>query len=374
MNVTAEIRNEPRAASRLAIADCDIHPAMSSRKELYPFLDERWQKLMEIYGAPRRRGVQFGSMYPKSQPHAWRRDFQPKKTGDGLALLQKQHLDANNVEMGLLNPSGSGSDMRHPGLSEAYCHAVNDWQIAEYVSKDSRLKASIVVPYNNAPATTKEIELRAKNRDFVQVLMWSRTGDPLGNQRYWPIYEAAEAAGLPIGVHAFGDSGYPVTSSGWPSFYFEEMFGHSPSCQAVVMSLVMEGVFERFPKLKVVIIEAGVAWLPSLMWRLDAQYKKLKSETPHLHRLPSEYIRESVWLTTQPIEEPEKREQLLEAIGWAGWDRFCFSSDYPHWDYDDPLLALPVARLTAQQREMYLRGNAHFVFGTAPGKELSVKA
>ena len=99
---------------------------------------------------------------------------------------------------------------------------------------------------------------------------------------------------------------------------------------------------------------------------MDKHWKTLRSETPHLKRLPSEYIRQHVWLTTQPIEEPENRKHLIETIDWIGWEKICFSSDYPHWDFDDPLYALPLSRLTANQREMYLRGNAHEVFGTAP--------
>jgi len=369
MNV--EIRPDVRStvSTKPTVVDCDIHPVINKRQDIHPFLDERWHAVLEAYGGQRRRGTQFGPSYPKSQPEANRRDAWPKdggKAGGNLELMQSQHLDAHNIEMGVLNPSHGGSDMRHPGLSEAYCHAINDWQIATFTSREPRLRASVVVPYNDGVASAKEIEARAGDPNFIQVLMYSRTGDPIGNRRYWPIYEAAEAAGLPIGIHAFGESGYPVTSSGWASFYFEEMFGHSPSCQAVVMSLVMEGVFERFPKLKVVIIEAGVAWMASLMWRMDKHWKTLRSETPHLKRLPSEYIRQHVWLTTQPIEEPENRKHLIETIDWIGWEKICFSSDYPHWDFDDPLYALPLSRLTANQREMYLRGNAHEVFGTAP--------
>jgi predicted TIM-barrel fold metal-dependent hydrolase len=239
---------------------------------------------------------------------------------------------------------------------------MNDWQIDTWLDPDPRLRGSVCIPYNNAPASVKEIEARANDGRFVQVLVLSRTGDPLGNQRYWPIFEAAEACGLPIGVHAFGQSGYPVSGSGWPSFYFEEMFGHSVSCQAVVTSLVLEGVFERFPKLKVCVIEAGVAWLPSLMWRLDTQWKKLKSELPHLKRLPSEYVRESIWITTQPIEEPDPRQYMIDTLDWLGWDRICFASDYPHWDFDDPMLALPLNKITREKRNKYFRESARDLY------------
>jgi hypothetical protein len=134
------------------------------------------------------------------------------------------------------------------------------------------------------------------------VLLLSRNVEPLGQRRYWPIYQAAEEAGLPVGVHAFGFRGNPITPSGWPSYYIEEMVGHSQCQQSALASLVLEGVFERFPKLKMVMIEAGFGWAPSLAWRLDKAWRRLRSEVPHVKRPPSEYIREQVWWTTQPME------------------------------------------------------------------------
>src|SRR4029078_10473415 len=94
---------------------------------------------------------------------------------------------------------------------------------------------------------------------------------------------------------------------------------------------------ERIPNFKLVLIESGFAWLPPLAWRLDKLWTRLKQETPHLKRSPSEYIRESVWLTTQPMEEPQPREHVLDAIDWIGWDRLLFAPHYPHSGlYDTP--------------------------------------
>ncbi len=132
-----------------------------------------------------------------------------------------------------------------------------------------------------------------------------------------------------------------MTNSGWPSFYIEEMTEHAASCQAMVTSLIVEGVFEQFPSLKIVLIEAGFAWLPALGWRLDKHWKRLRDEVPHLKRAPSEYLREHFWVSTQPMEETEKPEHLLDVMDWIGWDKILFASDYPHWDFDDPVLALP---------------------------------
>ena len=137
--------------------------------------------------------------------------------------------------------------------------------------------------------------------------------------------------------------------------------GHSTSCQTVVSSLVLEGVFERFPKLKVVMIEGGFAWLPSLSWRLDRLFDRMRAEVRHLRRRPSEYIRDHIWLTTQPMEEPESRQHLNETMSAVGWDRLLFASDYPHWDFDDPFRAFPASVPRDRTREI-LSLNARSVF------------
>jgi predicted TIM-barrel fold metal-dependent hydrolase len=352
-----ENKAESLKATRLKVADCDLHPTPNSIEDLFPFMEKRWREHFRSFGARRRQGIFQGPAYPKGQPAAARRDAWPEggKPGSNLDFMRKQHLDANNVELGVLtviNP--------HPGnyqnaeQSVAMCRAVNDWQVAEWTSKDKRLKGSILAAYEHGPEAVAEIGRLAGDENFVQVFLLSRTANPLGNRCYWPIYEAASHAGLPVGIHAFGNSGFPFTSGGWPSYYVEEMTGHAQSCQSQVTSLVLEGVFERFPSLRVVFIESGFAWLPSLSWRLDAHWRKLKAENPALKRLPSEYIREHVWVTTQPMEEPEKPRHLVDLFDWIGWDRVLYASDYPHWDFDDPARVLPAGIPEEKRRKLFL--------------------
>ncbi len=356
----------PAAQSKLAIADCDIHPRVRGYKDVYPWLARRWQEHLEVFGASHRQPMEKGPAFPKAQPMASRRDaFPPGGGGPGsdLDFMRAQHLDPNNVELGILNPlTPSGQGFQNVELGAAFCHAVNEWQVAVWTSREPRLKASVVVPYEDAVASVREIEHWAGNPDFAQVLLLSRASEPLGQRRFWPIYEAAVAANLPVAVHAFGYGGYPVTSGGWPSYYVEEGVGHAQCQQADLTSLVLEGVFERNPKLRMIMVEAGFAWAPSLAWRLDAHWRKLRAEVPHLKRPPSEYIRGQVWFTTQPMEEPEPRERLLDTIEWMGWDRLLFATDYPHWDFDDPATSLPL-RLTDAQRRQLFAGNAHAVYG-----------
>ena len=275
--------------------------------------------------------------------------------GSSLSFMQKQLLDPYNVALGVLNPLDTGQGLRNHDLSAALATAINDWQIAKWTSQDSRLKGSVVVANEDGVSAAAEIRRRAGDRNFVQVLLLSRNVEPLGQRRYWPIYEAAEEAGLPVGVHAFGFGGNPITASGWPSFYIEEMVGHSQCQQTALASIVLEGVFERYPKLKMVMIEAGFGWAPSLSWRLDKSFERLHSEVPHLKRQPSEYIRDHIFWTTQPMEDPERRDHLFDVIDWIGWDKLLFATDYPHWDFDEPSRVLPRRRQRRQPRGVLSR-------------------
>ena len=353
------------AAAKTAIADCDIHPARATKTELYPFLARRWQEHLETYDKHAYQGMMEGPPYPKAQPNASRRDAYPPEggpQGSSLSFMQKQHLDPNNVVLGVLNPLATGQGIRNQDLAGAICSAINDWQIEKWTSKDSRLKGSIVVANEDGQAAAAEIRKRAGDKNFVQVLLLSRNVEPLGQRRYWPIYEAAEDAGLPVGVHAFGFGGNPITASGWPSYYIEEMVGHSQCQQTVLASLVLEGVFERHPTLKMIMIEAGFGWTPSLCWRLDKVWQRLRSEVPHIKRPPSEYIRERIYWTTQPMEDPERRQDLFDVIDWIGWDKLLFATDYPHWDFDEPSRVLPPG-VSDDNRAAFYLGNARKVYG-----------
>ena len=142
----------------------------------------------------------------------------------------------------------------------------------------------------------------------------------------------------------------------------QKHFANATSLQGVMTSFVFEGVFERFPKLKVALIEGGFAWVPAHCWRMDKHWERMREEVPHVKRKPSEYVREHFWYTTQPIEEPEKPEHLTEIIEWIGWDRLMFSTDYPHWDFDDPRFAFKIA-LSEEQKTKVFRENAKTVYG-----------
>ena len=131
-------------------------------------------------------------------------------------------------------------------------------------------------------------------------------------------------------------------SSGFPTHYIEWHTCLSLAFQAHLVSLLTEGVFEKFPTLRVVLTEGGTAWIPGLMWRLDAEWKALRTEVPWVKQRPSAYLRDHVRFTTQPLERPEQDRHFLQMLEMLNAEHLLmFSSDYPHWDFDSPTHAFP---------------------------------
>jgi uncharacterized protein len=363
MNVA--VRN-PKAAQRLMVVDCDIHPTYRTISELFPFMSERWRDHMATFGTHFRHGLTGQLPYPRMMAAGMRVDSFPEDgpPGSNLDLMRTQHLDANGVEVGMLIAlSRGGLEERNLDFAAALSSAINDWQLECWVKKEPRLRAAIVVPQEHPEYAVAEIERRASDPAFVQIMISPRSSDPLGHRRYWPIYAAAERCGKPLALHVAGYSGgHSSTGTGWPTYYIQEHYAMSSGMQNTLSSLVFEGVFERFPKLKVALIEGGFAWAPALCWRMDKHWERMRAETPHVKRPPSEYVREHVWFTTQPIEEPDKPEHLADIIEWIGWDKLMFSTDYPHWDFDDPKQVFKI-RLTDEQRAKVFRDNARGLYG-----------
>lgn len=347
--------------TKRAVIDCDIHNTLASERALDPYLPARWRHHRQAFG---NRGYP-GTDYPRMNENAARVDAWPPSgspPGSDLEFLADQLLDRWGIEYGVLNPLVD--TMPHNlDYAAAFCAAVNDWQVAEWLEQEPRLRASMVVPYEDGELAAAEIARSARNQGFVQILLLARTNELLGRRRYWKTYEAAVEYGLPIGIHFGACGGFPTTGAGFASFYLEEHCGMSATFQDQVVSLVCEGVFERFPTLEIVIVEGGLAWLAPLMSRFDRSWRLLRSEVPHLQELPSSTIRRHFWATTQPIEEPPRAadfELLLEELDMD--DRLVFSTDYPHWDFDSPDAALPRS-LDPGVRRRILAENARSLYG-----------
>lgn len=258
-------------------------------------------------------------------------------------LLGTHFFDKHNLEYGILNFTGAALHLglgTDPYYAAAVVTASNDAVVEEWLPADARMYASITVAPNDPAAAAAEIRRLGDVDRMPQVLMVSGARMPMGQAYFHPIYEACAEVGKPIAIHpgseGVGISG-PPTGVGYPTNYLEWHTDLVGSYVCHLVSMVTEGVFVKYPKLKFVLIEGGVSWLPPILWRLDKNWKALRQTTPWLERLPSEYVFDHVYLTTQPIEEPEPISHLHQMLEMFPAERMLmFATDFPHWDNDMP--------------------------------------
>lgn len=261
--------------------------------------------------------------------------------GSDFDTMKAQLLDPYHVERAILTYEDElfMTCWPNPYFAAEIVRAANDWTIEQWLPKDDRLCGSILISNHLPELAAKEIRRLGGHPRMVQVVISTNAlGYPLGHPLNHPIYEAAAEVGLPVAYHNASTLTGGVVSPlahGYPNFYIEYHALTTQGAMTHLVSLITHGVFEKYPNLRLMILEAGVAWVPSFLWRFDADYKGLRREIPWVKRLPSEYFRDHVRLTTQPFELSPKREQLIELLSFFdAQDVLVFSSDYPHWDSD----------------------------------------
>ena len=174
---------------------------------LNQYLSERWRKHLAEYGKFNCGIYADRGTYPRFSPNTSRRDSWPPgggPPGSDVDFMREQLLDAYNIAYGVLEPLLGGNTSRNLDEAAALCTAMNDWQAHEFVDPEPRLRASILVPQDDPAASVKEIEKRAGDWRFAQIQLGSKTSEPLGRRRYWPIFAAAQANNLSIGLHIGG--------------------------------------------------------------------------------------------------------------------------------------------------------------------------
>jgi predicted TIM-barrel fold metal-dependent hydrolase len=354
---------------RIGVIDTDVHQQLFALDAVIKRLPARWQEYLALIGLRTPTGE---SGNPGTRVWTHRLDAVTPSGGEPGSdpeFAREQLLDVYGMSGAILNNIGPlvlrGTGQLPFELQDAMVRALNDWTLEEWFPSDPRWYAAINVTAERPDAAVREIErCRALSDRFVQVILERRADYPHGNPRYWPIYEACEHFGIPVGFHTAAAS--RVTASGNVSYYVERHVDFALSNFNSLASFVFEGAFDRFPGLQLVYVEQSWSWTVPFSWRLDAAWRKLRAEVPHLQRAPSEYVRDHVWLTTQPMEEPEnlaEYEDLYRLLDESGsGDKLMFSSDYPHWDFDAPADSVP-AWLPLEIRRKILGENASRLYG-----------
>ena len=328
--------------------DCDIHPGVPDIKALLPYMNAFWQESFVARGLD---GFDMMS-YPPNAPIACRPDWRVpgRRPGSDLGAMRSQALDRFGIGTAICNPLTGGQVAVSESMGAAICSAVNDWIVAHWLDREPRLRASIVVPAQAPLLAVEEIERLAGDHRFVQVLLPVACEMMLGRSYYWPIYEAAVRHNLPVGLHAGSMYRYAPTSTGWPSHYLHDYVAHFQTFEDQLLSLITNGIFTKFPTLKVVLIESGVSWLPAFIWRAIKTWRGVRAEVPWVNRSPADILRENVRVTTQPFDAPDQTvvERIIEQIDS---DRMLlFASDYPHWQFEGDAITPPGLSASLLQR------------------------
>ena len=321
--------------ARPGAIDCDIHPAVPNTKVLLPYLPEYWRDQLVNRFIDRSPFVL--QSYPPNSPIACRPDWRPAQglPGTDFDALRKQALDAFGTKLAICNVLHGSIALFNEDMAAVLCSAVNDWIAKELLDRDPRLRASILLPIQSPDHCVKEIERLAPDKRFVSVLTLVMGETLLGNRRYWPIYAAAERHGFTVGIHAGSSYHHPLTGSGWPTYYLEDYAAQSLGFHTQLGSLICEGVFVKYPKLKVVLIESGITWLPPYLWRLSKFWRGVRNEVPWIDRSPEEYVRDHIRLTIQPFDAPPSAAHIGRIMDQLqSDDMLLFSTDFPHWQFD----------------------------------------
>jgi predicted TIM-barrel fold metal-dependent hydrolase len=334
--------------------DCDVHPVFrDGLRDLEPFIDgEAWKKRIGIRPAGDWKELP-GTSSPLTQTsyihpgEPYRVDATPPDGGPPASdpeYTKRDLLDRYDLGAAVLlggNVLGLGG-MPNADMAAEIAAAHNRWLADVWLATDSRFKGAITVAPHDAARAAKEAEEWADHPGMVEIFLPDRAALLLGNRHFYPIYEVAEQHGLVIAIHPGGASagtnwGAGMFAGGLPSTFFEYHVAMTQLPQSHVISLVAEGVFELFPRLRVAIVEGGFAWLPHVMWGLDKDWKSFREEVPWIKHLPSEYVRRHIRVTTQPLIEPDKDSHLDYLFQMMHADEvLMFSTDYPHYDGDVP--------------------------------------
>jgi uncharacterized protein len=286
---------------------------------------------------------------------------------DPLARLKDMDEEGIDVAVIFGTPIAlTVNGLQDKGLAGAMCHAVNRWLVEEYLPADpKRLKGVGLIPCQDPPAAAKELEYLALNGAVSAMLPTNVYGVNMGDRRFDPIYEEAQAIGMPLSVHpqTGHDGEYGVWgvmgagSERMEKYSYVHITAFTFELQIALMHMIGEGVFDRYPRLRVAYMEGGAGWLPFWAERLDEHQEKLRPQWPDLQRRPSEIIAsDQVAFTCEP--EESTLPYVLDRIGAT---QVMYASDYAHWDCEFPnsvRMLSHIQGLDAGRRAMVLGQNA----------------
>lgn len=357
------------ATKRHRLIDCDVHPLVGDVRELAARMSTKTARRVDVGGH-----IGGAAREPNRALHPTgplRLDAVPPSggpPGSDPEFTRATWLDPFEIGAALLVPIQAAAVISwsdEQAVSE-YLSALNDYLLETWVGLDQRYRLAISVSPHDGDTAVREIERLANTRGVVAVNVPLAEVSP-GRPGFFKLYEAAAHHGLPVVLHPTGAEGNlfnaPTFAGGVVRSYPEHhaMLAHSGHSAAA--AVVLSGALARFPELRIVFAEFGFSWVAPLMWRMDTAWGRHGGPEGDLPRPPSSYLLDQMRFTTQPMDEPNDPRQLWPLFEAMQAERtLLFSSDYPHWDADDPQVVMKT-RLPAALRDRVAFGSAEECFG-----------
>lgn len=278
--------------------------------------------------------------------------------------LAERWMDSMGTDVAVLFPTAmlNLASCPRPEVVTGIAWAYNRWLCETLLEKSSRIRSMLYLPFYDPDACYAMVKEFAGRKGVVGFMVTSTHYKNNVDNAYVKTYAALQEAGLPLGFHAaynWSEQSLALTNR----FMAAHALGFAWCNMLYMTNWLVNGMPERFPNLKTIWIESGLAWIPFLMQRLDNEYMMRTSDAPLLKRKPSEYMRE-MFYTTQPMEMVDNRKALELTFEMIKADtQLLYSSDYPHWDMDLPSTIYNLPFVSEQSKRNILGLSAQKLFG-----------
>jgi predicted TIM-barrel fold metal-dependent hydrolase len=362
----------------MIIVDVDAHHYENENfREILPFMENDVLKQMSMATISK---AGRGTLIPQQvgyQDMAGRVTRYPlrasEKTDQGRirdVQIGERWMDAMSVDYSCLFPTGMLNIGTHPQkeMEIELCWAYNRW-VTEKVLPESggRMYSMLCLPFSDADASLRQVEEFGDRKGVTGFMITTVRHNPVHDNCYMKLYRAIEERGLALSFHSGFQWGEQVFRN-CNRFLSVHALGFSFYNILHLTNWVINGMGERFPKLPVIWVEAGLAWVPFLMQRLDHEYMLRTSDCPTLKKKPSDYMRD-MYYSTQPMEVQDMEALKCTFRMINAETQLLYSSDYPHWDFDLPSVIYDLPFLSEKAKHNILGGTAARLFKLPPRNE-----
>jgi predicted TIM-barrel fold metal-dependent hydrolase len=354
---------DPRGRA-IGVVDTDFH-FLPEWEDLRKYMREPFKSALTKYPPV---GGDYGPAYALDLEGTGQETQGRARTAEDILRV----IDQIGVETVIVSPGFQRpQSMFHQAAVTATSQAYNDYLIHEVIPASPRIKCEIMVNHRNPEAGAEEIRRVGDNPSFVSVYTeFGGNYEPLGSFKHDPIFEAAAERNLVVTSHvgAFWQQFTPLHQG---ARTWTELFGIA-SCgisMSYIASMIMQGLFDKWPNLKIILKEGGFWWMPEFQARADDFYlnhpndiklveRKLESGKKFLDKMPSEYFASNIRFASQPMCIPENMEDFKSLMRLCkGEDMLLYSSDWPHATFD-PYNWVFETPISEEGRKKILRDNA----------------